>query len=68
MDERRPLIPRERDFYSYCFLTKDLVDTRECKVDYFLLFSCCFPCALITDIIIFLPQCISNNVELCFSI
>ena len=66
MEERIHLIPKEKNFYSYFFLTKDIIDVHEYKCEYCIFFSCCFPFALVTDTIIFIPQCLANNIELCF--
>jgi len=56
----------DNDFKKYCFCTRELIDIRECSCKYITMFSLTSPCALLADILACIPQCISNNIKLCF--
>lgn len=66
MEESTPLLIKEtKNFYKYCYCTREIIDTRELTYDYCLLSVCCSPFIILYDLISFFPQCVYNNIVLC---
>lgn len=69
-DESRELISTDEEeegmyFYQYCFCTKMLVESRECRCRYCVVGGCSFPFLIVADALAFVPQLIINNIKLC---
>ena len=66
MEETTPFIIKDsKNFYKYFYCTRELIDTREFKCDYYILLICCSPFIFLYDLICLFPQCIYNNFVLC---